>query len=398
MKKEYTEQEYRRILGGKVTESEAVSGRIEETYAFLRKNAGLTGQDGQRKGRLGKRSLQRLWIAASGVAAVFATILCVGVANPALAAKIPLIGGIFRSVEEKVSYPGDYSRHAEPLAPDARQEAGTKDIPYEQESGGVTVTVSEYYADSVSLYLAVKIEPKNGFPEEMMRETKADTQEYRSLQLESRAVMDLSAAGLGKISFEPAMGCRAVDLVEGNFVNDHCFEGIVRIALEDVKGCDENGDMVEISQLPEHFIYDLRINGIYVTRSVTDEVIKLEGDWAFSLDVTPDDSETVVKEVGLVGECGVGIASVTKSRYDLFAKLILPEDAEEGDYTVVVTDEKGNLLQGRYGYGDIYNVYQKDIGKVTVAVCDYLTWADHRSDAAYLLSHALLKTEVDFEK
>ena len=49
-----------------------------------------------------------------------AAIACsaVFVSNPVLAEKIPLIGHIFQTVEEDVTYKGDYSSHAESLVPE----------------------------------------------------------------------------------------------------------------------------------------------------------------------------------------------------------------------------------------------------------------------------------------
>ncbi len=388
MEKGYTEQEVRAVLGGPVTESEIVSRKIKEAYGNVRESV-----DPDRRAA-GKRNFKKLCIAASVAAAVFVGAVCFCAANPALAAKLPLIGNIFRQQEENVSYPGDYSGHTTQLVTEEQQEAGTADPRYSQTSGGVTVTISECCADSMAMYLGVSIDAKDGFPREMIACAKDTGSAYSVLQMESDAVMKLSEDKT--LVFDPSLGTRAADVVEGNFVNDSRFEGIIRIQLDGRKGTDESGNIVELSGLTESFQYELHVSSIYVSQASLHDIISLEGNWDFSLDVTPDDSRVAVKNVGLVNEEGVGIGTVRKSDYEISAQLLLPEGASAGDYMMIMTDADGKQLPRRDDAEDVCSVYQRNAGKVTITVWNQAVYEAHRGDEAYLKENAAFTTEVDF--
>lgn len=68
----------------------------------------------------------------TGMAAAAAAFSIVCVSFPSLAAKLPLIGKVFEQVEEQVSYKGDYSKVAMPMA--EAQEEKDQENPYVQTS------------------------------------------------------------------------------------------------------------------------------------------------------------------------------------------------------------------------------------------------------------------------
>ena len=87
-------------------------------------------------------------------AAAALTVAGVCVSHPALAAKLPLIGHIFERVQEEQLYPGNFNEVAEPV-----REGNVS------ENQGITMTLSEIYSDSRSMYVSAMIESEEPFPE-----------------------------------------------------------------------------------------------------------------------------------------------------------------------------------------------------------------------------------------
>ena len=95
--------------------------------------------------------------AAAAAAAAIIGIGGLGYYNPALAAKIPLIGKIFEKVLDNVTYSGDYSDKETVLTNE--DHAGNLDTSdYSVSDQGITLTVSEIYCDGYSIFLTVNIE------------------------------------------------------------------------------------------------------------------------------------------------------------------------------------------------------------------------------------------------
>lgn len=77
--------------------------------------------------------------------------------NPALAAKIPLIGKIFEEVGNDIIYSGNYTDKDTVLTKE--DHAGNLDISdYSASDKGITLTASEVYCDGYSIFLTVNIE------------------------------------------------------------------------------------------------------------------------------------------------------------------------------------------------------------------------------------------------
>ena len=149
--------------------------------------------------KIKKRQRRKKFITTTtGIAAAVAVFSLFCVSNPALAAKIPLIGHIFERVESTVSYKGDFSSTAQVLVTEGAEDTGavteigettegveTEGIEkqgnekqeqvqekaageskYIKTSNGLTVTVSEVYYSTKALYLAMSIKNEEEFPAE----------------------------------------------------------------------------------------------------------------------------------------------------------------------------------------------------------------------------------------
>ena len=84
------------------------------------------------------------------ICATIALILALGIANPALAAKLPIIGNVFEAIEKNLFFPGNYSQYATSV-----NETTT--------SNGVDITLSEILCDGQSLYVTYIVENKDSF-------------------------------------------------------------------------------------------------------------------------------------------------------------------------------------------------------------------------------------------
>ena len=89
-------------------------------------------------------------------------------ANPALAAKLPLIGKIFAEIEETVTFPGNYSSKASELSTAEKEKPKTlsdnsDEVPlYTISADGITITASEIYCDGLSVFLTAQISHEQG--------------------------------------------------------------------------------------------------------------------------------------------------------------------------------------------------------------------------------------------
>ena len=189
-----------------------------------------------------RRHMRSLFVRGAGtVAAAAAVFSMVCISNPALAANIPLLGHIFEEIGSSLGFSGDYSKYAQPLTEDsalqaaenkeseapseAEQNPETKaaDSAYSKTVNGVTMTLSEVYCNDAALYLSLLIESEEAFPE-----TFVDQWEKQGIHLnESYGEFSYNQEGQEKIYLN--------NYLDGKFVDDHTYAGILRIDLQDTE-------------------------------------------------------------------------------------------------------------------------------------------------------------------
>lgn len=235
----------------------------------------------QRAVKIKKRQRRKKFITTTtGIAAAVAVFSLFCVSNPALAAKIPLIGHIFERVETTVSYKGDFSSTAQVLVTEgadaadlktenadletenaetetadkntgkinagitendkdgnakSKAEAGnaengndekvnkSEESKYVKTSNGLTVTVSEVYYSTKALYLAMSIKNEEEFPQDFIRTKNMDDYilDYDVLSLNGTASFSFSDIDVGPELY-----------IEGQFIDNHTFAGIYRVPLD----------------------------------------------------------------------------------------------------------------------------------------------------------------------
>lgn len=235
----------------------------------------------QRAVKIKKRQRRKKFITTTtGIAAAVAVFSLFCVSNPALAAKIPLIGHIFERVETTVSYKGDFSSTAQVLVTEgvdaadlktenadletenaeaettdkntgitnagitendkdgnakSKAEAGnaengndkkvnkSEESKYVKTSNGLTVTVSEVYYSTKALYLAMSIKNEEEFPQDFIRTKNMDDYilDYDVLSLNGTSSFSFSDIDVGPELY-----------IEGQFIDNHTFAGIYRVPLD----------------------------------------------------------------------------------------------------------------------------------------------------------------------
>lgn len=242
----------------------------------------------QRAVKIKKRQRRKKFITTTtGIAAAVAVFSLFCVSNPALAAKIPLIGHIFERVETTVSYKGDFSSTAQVLVTEgvdaadlktenadletenadhetknaetetadentgktnagitendkdgnakSKAEAGnagngndekvnkSEESKYVKTSNGLTVTVSEVYYSTKALYLAMSIKNEDEFPQDFIRTKNMD--DY-ILDYDVLSLNGTASFSFSDIDVGPEL------YIEGQFIDNHTFAGIYRVPLD----------------------------------------------------------------------------------------------------------------------------------------------------------------------
>lgn len=425
MKKEHIDSEFYDILHFTPVISSEIQNSIEDAYEQIRTNTVHTR----------KKKTKRAGFYLGFAAAVIILLGFAGFSNPVLAGKIPFIGRIFQLVEEKIGYSGDFSEHSVPLTnPDTEKEGADLDPEreniseeteptdssqdaYSQTAGDVTITLSEASYTEMALYFSLELYSGEGFPEAFNRVKNMEGYilSYDVLNIQSSQIFDFSDAdpalyNTGTFSCTIEEGLPTPYSIEGNYVDSHTFLGVVRIDLETLKS------IYGLESLPPEFTYSFTIikfwgdlnetKDVALANSETGETYTVQqrvkkyydGPWSFTIPVSLNNTDTQTKDISETNADGVGISSVTKTRYEIKADLILPDSADPADYVIAITDADGKILDSQGDVAEIYSVYGRNTDIVHIYVVDYFTFMDEcKAENAYLLPEkALFQTTVEW--
>lgn len=275
--------------------------------------------------------------------------------NPALAAKIPLIGNIFSQTQDNVTFSGDYSEKMTVLTDDQPE---TNVI--SAEDNGFTITASEIYCDGLSLYLTLAIESTEAdFTYITEYITGAGDGETRSA---SGMYLDYYwQKGDGDISPMTA------NTLEGVAVDAHTFTGILKI------------DMTE--QLTEHDKINIEFTKIgyddarpeYQNQTTVGATYSYQGSWKLSIPVSADTSESKTFTFD-ESNGNVSLNTVYITPYEVIVDAQQLYDGVAGQGNVVVYDQNGEKLQYANGSGNptysYFAVQGKEISTLQVYVFD----------------------------
>lgn len=325
-------------------------------------------------------------------AVALASVLCIS--DPSFAAKMPLIGHIFEQVENNTSVKGDFSQVAETLT---QSTENTADGTYTKTSNGITVTLSEVYYNKNAMYIAMSLYSEEPFPEDI--KIKDHVKDY-ILDFDQAAIR-----GENTFSFMPDEKTFLFNYMEGKFVDDHTFAGMLRVDLSSLE-----------TEPTDTFTCHMALDSIRfdnVNFKVADEKI-YEGNWDFDLNVKLDTKDTQTVEVNEVNDDGVGLEKVVKTRYEL---RVYPKDKSETDgkyYFAEVFDANGERMDYAGDITDCRQTYGYDTSKVNIYLCDedeymnelkgYYFSEDYekkkktKTYEEYIAEHAVYHKEITFDK
>lgn len=372
---------------------------------------------------------------AAGTAAVLAAGFLFCAANPVMAKNIPVVGSLFETLQDHVSFFGDFADHATTLestektdnatddkssdnATSENNSANTTDTTYTKTSDGLTITCSEIFANSQAIYVTMQFQSEEPFPDTLKNQDGKPVMEMYSTK-----TLDFSSVEDGVM----------LSNLEGEFLDDHTYACILRIdlaemtkdyteynkkyeemcqqvrdemgvTLDDLNDETEEGSAllkeyidktsarggalqsyIKEIDLPESFNMHLGISEVrgmqteeaYDPNDPDAGYYKFEGDWSFDIPVTVDDSQTEVQEINETNEEGIGLKSVIRTPYELTVNELYAEGSDSDSFMVAL-DANGNKLPYNDSNGNCNNfaIQDRDISTVDIYILDYVQYMD----------------------
>ena len=438
MKRNYSDNDLAEILSTASVQNEVIDTRIRETLESIR----------QRKSKK-STAWKKLAYGLGTAAAVIFVALGICVANPSLAANIPILGNIFAKVQEvfpfgkipedettklyddNINLPQDVEDNPyliigsdlgnATMETEGRREYATGESAkddafiYRDEDNGITVTFTEYYASNQAIFLGVCIESEEAFPSfAAMGETgyqliQANTQEQYSFR-------DTVVSGFRNIGgrLEDAHTFAGIMRVDYDSINidDSKYEAACREAEE--KGeelpavTEETWDLyMDRYEVPEEFEVQMKIESLrgYCREEIDAEngnQYRVRGNWEFpSCKIEQSTADVQTIQVGEVNEQGIGLDMIEISPVELTLHTIEP--ANRLTFAVALDRDGKKLASGSSNAYELA-IAGCDISTVTVYICDYDEYMDEikayalEDDEEFknvLEERALFKTVVD---
>lgn len=450
MRKHFSDEDLRAVLGADLGDSDIIDTRIEEAYIMIRNSGNRRGKENRKR-----KSLWRgIVIGGSSMAAALALTFTLCAMNPVMAKEIPILGGIFEKVADIFSFgklPEDETTQLYTVEGEDIAETGEKkEELYQKSDGGITVTLTEEYATNQAIFLGIRVKNEQEFPEIVVfadgtQQLRFETDERYSFRRQGDELVG------------------GVRDVQGTFEDAHTFIGIMRIdyseinidgskydeALRQAEARGEDAPMLtdanyyeymELYEVPETFTLNLEITRLigylanptrpeYERKSaeeleaMSDEEWEAymatmpeewnsypneyehwyqDGSWKFDLDITQNKENTKIISVNETNEAGIGLESLEISPVEMTVNTIAPPDR----YVYgVVLDADGKVLECGSGNTTELAVSGHDISKVYVYVCDETEYLDSLKGYAVsenfqeiLEEKALFKKEIDTTK
>ncbi len=374
---------------------------------------------------------------AGGMAAVLAVGFVFCATNPVMAKNIPVVGGLFETLQNNVSFFGDFADHATTLenveksgteddstAKDDADTVAKEDTAYTKTADGLTITCSEVFANSQAVYVTMQFKSDTPFPE---TETQAESG-TPIINLDMTGSVDFNADA------EPIIDGQ----VEGQFLDDNTYACILRydlaqaakdyteysekynemtqqvldeMGITDADLSDETDEgyalleeyinkvsarggeyqkYIKSIEIPDTFNLHLditKVKGLEANYEWSEEdyekygedagYYKYEGDWSFDIPVTVDDSQTEVMELNDTNDAGIGLKSVIRTPYELTVNELY-EEGSDSDCFMVALDANGNKLPYNDSTGNcnVFAIQDRDISTVDIYILDYVQYMD----------------------
>lgn len=449
MSKVYTDADLKRIFGTYRKDSVVIDQKMQEAYAEIRQKGKqdkiikINGKDDQSTRHKINRHIGagRIWKKAAGglgvTAATFLLTIIFCATNPALAAGLPVIGSIFAKVqeifpfgkipEEDVTYlqgdgkDNDAVNGESVKGSDAEAEEDL--LPqYQASDQGITFTLTEYYASNQAIFIGVRVENEEPFPELV---SSGEPDGYQLLQL-----MTTETYSFRDIGDEVVIGGR--DL-EGKLEDEYTFVGIMRIDYDSIrvddrkyiaayKEAEANGEpLPEVDAetydfymdeytIPDSFQMQLQIDRF---RGYPEsegqgglDDYRINGIWTIpdTLDISPSKQGSTTIWINEMNEEGIGMEYIEISPIEL---TLHPYKDTDRLCIAVAFDKDSRWIEN--GSTNFYELATQDhdTSVITVYICDYDEYMDElkgiriqQGDAAFqkvLEERALYKKVIEVE-
>lgn len=272
------------------------------------------------------------------IAASISAIIILGVVNPALASKIPIIGNVFEMIEEKILFPTKYSQYA-------------TSVDQVVESNGISVTLKEVVCDGYKLYVTYLVENEKPFKWTYTEE------KYNHLDIKQLDTIE----EYSRVSFiDKELPTWEFTGIYGEFIDEKTFVGMHTYDLEAL-GVD----------IPDKFDFEVKITSFMTQKQgrkipFISDTKTYNGNWTFKVPVEVDKSSDKKVDINESLSNGVTLDSVIVTPLETIVTVDYGNESRTEDdllylYDVKVYDEKNNeiLIKGEESYENIDNHFFK---------------------------------------
>lgn len=252
---------------------------------------------------------------------------------PVLAEKSSFFKKIFEKVQGESQYSGDYDKNA--VQTDGITSETTEDLRFE---------FSEVVCTSQSMTYSIQITSLKGFPEEAMKKsTNESDSEGKWMYL-----VGTQSADFLKDTIEEE-NTYDMTFIKGHYEDEHTFIGTMRV--------DFNRYPFDGNEIPQHFIWSLKINSILYPNVETGVMEKLltDGDLKFELYVDRQNLGEKIVKVNKVSPSGWKITDITLTPYEMIVNEEYDEANTQKGYEQadsireIWTDADGRILHNKVG-------------------------------------------------
>ena len=231
-------------------------------------------------------------IAIGAIAACLVLIVTFGAINPALAAKLPIVGRALEYIEKNIQFPGNYSEYATSV----NEQVSDNDI---------NVTLSDILCDGEGLYVTYIVKSKEPFKYTSRGDKLLDGdqlitgEEYSKVSFSNKELDNTGIAGL-----------------EGKFIDENTFVGMERYYLTSLE-----------TQIPDNFDFQVKLTSIEtIGLKQEDKEQKFIGNWEFKVPVKVDKSISKNIEINYKKDNGFSLDSVMITPFNTLISISHPNN------------------------------------------------------------------------
>ena len=271
---------------------------------------------------------------ASTILIITTTLTILGIKNPAFASSIPLIGGIFEKLQDKINFSGNYKDYS----------SNINEISH---SNGTSVTISEALCDGESLYITYKIESKKPFKYTTSDESLINYIDNSNIGVKENELMQILEEGTIKTNFSNIEIPTATSGIQGTYLDKNTFIGAAKYDISELN-----------TTIPKDFKLNINLKALTLP-STLPELDKnivihknqvLFGNWKFSIPISTNESLVKIIDINKSNKNGSSLDRILITPFEIklqgktekiqASKL----GGETHQYVISLKDDKGDLI------------------------------------------------------